>query len=242
VCKRKEMMIRNLKRLIVALSALGVIAGLTAAPSLAQQAKLTSTGPVTYDVTEKGTNAFTAFGGTTECAGSSATGHKYNVTPHELVPLGATTYTGTPHISEANCKVVEGGTTHKVTVTTNGCDSVIHLGETTGKANEYSGTGDLVCPEGKKVEAEVYAFAGSELGGVQCILKSGSQTGVPGSLTAVNTGAGDIEISGTLTGLKVEKSGSACATETTTTAVSHINVTLKGTNASGQATNISVSE
>lgn len=233
-------MIRNLKTLGLALVALFAFSAIAASAASAQNGKITSTGPVTLDATENAgqINALTAFGGKIECPGSTGTGHKYNVTPHELIPSGAETITVTPDVNEPNCVAIEGGTTHKVTITENGCDGVTHIGETTGVADTYRGTGDIVCPTGQSIIIDVY-FSSSNENLKVCEITIGSQSGLSGP-TVKDTTAGDLEVQGTTTGIRASKSG-VCGSATTETAEAEGSGTVKGTNSLGENTSISLS-
>jgi hypothetical protein len=233
-------MIRNLKALGLALAAVFAMSAMAATAASAQtQGVLTSTGPVTLDIAENGTNGLSSFGGVTTCTGSTLTGHKYNVTPHTFIPVGATTITVRPHYNQATCKVVEGGTTHRATVTVpTTCDYVLHLGKTTSPG-KYAVTADVECSAGQ-IEVEVYPFANSELGGVVCTIKVGTQTGLSG--VTASSSAGHLNATGTFTGVKASKSGSGCATESTETGTFELNATITGTNEAGASTEVSISE
>jgi hypothetical protein len=233
-------MIRNLKVMGLALAAVFAFAAMSASAASAQNGKITSTGPVTLDGTEIAgqANALTAFGGKTECPGSTIAGHKYNVTPHELIPSGAETATLTPTYNEAACFVEEAGTKHKATVTMNGCDYVLHVGATTGAEDTYSTTVDIVCPANKSIIVDVYFSASNENLKV-CEITVGPQNGLGGA-TLKDTTTGDLEIHGTYTGIHSSKSG-VCGSATTETGEFHANLTVKGTNGAGEPTSISLS-
>lgn len=237
-------MIRNIKALGLALVAIFAMSAVVASAASAQQGELTSDGPVKLDITELAgkENSLSAFGGVTTCTGSVLTGFKYNVTPHELIASGSTTATIIPDYNQATCKVVEGGTTHKATVTMNGCDYVLHIGTTV--SGKFPLTADVVCPVGQKISVDVYAFAGSELGGVACTITVGSQGPLAGVSAATVAGSSphDLVAEGTFTGISAEKSGFGCATESTTTGTFALNVTVEGTNAGGGATAITLTD
>lgn len=233
-------MIRNLKVLGLALVAVFAFSAMSASGASAAVGTLTSDGEVTLDATENaGTvNALTAFGGKTECPGSTITGHKYNTTPHQLIPNDVSTITLTPDY--VNCKVVEGGTTHFATVTMNECDYTLHIGETIGATSEYSTTVDVECVAGHSIVVDVYGNATNELfPGKVCEITVGPQTGLTGA-TAKNKGTTEIELNGTYTGISASKSG-LCGAGTTTTGEFDIHATATGTNAGGTATGISIS-
>jgi hypothetical protein len=237
-------MIRHLKVLGLALVAVFAIGAAAASAATAQetQGELFDDNSMSLDVTELAgkSNALTAFGSEVECPGSTWTGHKYNATPHEAIPSGSTTATVTP--TYVNCVARDGTGTHKATVTTNECDYVLHFGETTGVESKYSVTTDLACSEGKDIQVEVYPFSGSELGGVACTMTLKSQTGLSGPALTSNTAAHDLEVKGTFNGVSIERSGPACATESTSKGEWHVNATVKGTNVLGEETGVKVSD
>jgi len=199
-------------------------------PAAMAEKQITSTGPVILDGSEAGTNRISAFAGELTCAGTITTVHKYNLTPHTALPSSSNNMTLTKH--RTNCKIVEGGSTHKATVTDNGCDEAIFV------QNGALRT-DFVCSSENSIQIEVYPFSGSELGGVVCTITIGSQSGLSGA--TISNGSGDLVISGTFTGLSAKRSGSACATEATTSGTIEVNETLKGTNEAGGSTEVSVS-
>jgi hypothetical protein len=131
-------MIRNPKALGLALVAVFAMSAMATSAASAQQGELTSK-PVEgvtligSETGEAGSNALTAFGLRIECPQSTYTGHKYSETPHTLIPNGATTVTLTPDYKEENhnCRSFPGN--FPMTVSMNGCDYVLHFGETTGE-------------------------------------------------------------------------------------------------------------
>jgi hypothetical protein len=234
-------MIRNLKVMGLALVAVFAFAAMSASAASAQNGKLTSTGPVTLDGTEiaGATNSFTAFGAEVKCPGSTITGHKYNVTPHELIPSGAETATLTPDIIQPNCVAIEGGTTHKATVTMNGCDYVLHIGETdTSKPDTYKTTVTVVCPAGKSIIVDVYFSASNENLKV-CEITVGPQT-PSGPPTLTDETNGHLTLNGTYTEIHASRSG-VCGNSSEEHAQFHANFTITGTNAAGESTSISLS-
>jgi hypothetical protein len=261
-------MIRNLKALGLALVAMFALGAVVASAASAQTVgKITSTGPVTLDITPIAgqTNAFTypGFSQRVECPTHKLTGHKTLTTTetegenigkenevppkkHELIPSGSSTATITAHYETCHSVNEKFEETHKVTVTMNGCDYDFRIGETTGEGvDTYGVEADLVCPAGKVVEVEIYPFAGSELGGVVCRLTIGAQTGLKGPhLTGITPKPHDIELRGTLTGIHVTRDnlgGCPQGEETTTKAELHVAYTIKGTNANHEETEITLS-
>jgi len=253
-------MIRNLKALGLALAAVFALSAAAASVASAQQGTLTSDGPVTLTGTETGASAnrVTMFGAFAECPGSTGTGHKYTVesettaeekaklTHHVLIPSGATTYTLTPHLKQANenCVLSLGW---KATTDFNGCDYVTHIGQTTGGvAGTYGGTVDIVCPPGKEIDWTLFTNAADLTSGtVACVLHVKPQTGLTGA-HGTDTGNGTIDITGTIHGIHITKTKPnnhtiLCQNETTATAEFHIDATVTGHNAAGASTPISLS-
>lgn len=233
-------MIRNIKVLGLALVAVFAFSAVAASAASAANGTLTSTGPVTLDGTEIAgqLNALTEDGKTVECPGSTITGHKYNVTPHELIPSGAQTITLTPDYNQATCVAIEPGVTRKATVTQNGCDYVLHLEETNGETDTYSSKVDIVCAAGQSILVHVY-FSSSNENLEVCTITVGPQTGLTGA-KVTDTTTGDLTVHGTLTGIHATRSG-VCGSASTTEDEFHINATVKGTNNLGEPTSISLS-
>ncbi|HET8863449.1 MAG TPA: hypothetical protein VFM94_09390 [Solirubrobacterales bacterium] len=227
-------MILTLKSLVIALAAALALGAVLASAAWAQQGVLTSEGPVTLVGTEvggPGANAVTAFGASIECPGSIYTGHKAEVTPHELIPSGATKGTLTPHFKSCT---ESGGL--PVTVDMNGCDLIIEGGETI-EAGKYSGTGSLLCPLGKSVQATVFSSGSHAL--KLCTISAGAQGG-SGAATLTNT-AGGVKVSGTITGVSGAKSG-LCGSGSTSEGQIHFSAEVEGLNSDGEPTEISVSD
>jgi hypothetical protein len=233
-------MIRNLKVLGLALVAVFAMSAVVASAASAANGLLTSDGAATLDATEIAgeINVFTAFTGEVKCPGSTIAGHEVGSTTNG-VPSGSSNATLTPTYSNPNCVAVLGGN-HKATVTTNGCDYVLHLGETSGVADTYKSTVDVVCPTGASIIVEVY-FATNNENLKVCEITVGPQTARAGG-TVKDTTTGDLEVHGTYTNISASQTGAGCVGgATTTTAELHANLTVKGTNAAGGATSISLS-
>jgi len=236
-------MIRSIKALSLALVAVAVpnIAVVSGA-SAQVQGKLTSDGPVTLETEETGTskNLLTGFGFKMECSAIRYTGHQYGSTPPVTIPSGATTVTVTPHIGQC---LVTGG--FRMTTDTNGCDYVLHLGETTGGiATTYGVSTDIVCPEGKSIVTTWFEADSGEA--PWCEIHVKPQTGIKGA-HATDTGNGFIDITGTFEGIHLEKTKSPieplfCAASTTKEGKIDIDATVKGLSAIGNPTAISISE
>jgi hypothetical protein len=102
-------MIRNLKALGLALVAVFALSAVAASAASAQQGFITSTGPVTLDGVEDGTNYFEIhnlepFGKVrVECPGSTFKGHEVGST--KGIPSGAKTATITPNYNNLTCNI-----------------------------------------------------------------------------------------------------------------------------------------
>ncbi|MEX2081372.1 MAG: hypothetical protein WEC33_07120 [Dehalococcoidia bacterium] len=235
-------MIRNLKALGLAMAAAFAFSAIAASGASAQQGVLTSDGPVTLTATEnkEGLNALTSFEGKTECPGSTYTGHKFDVTPHELIPNQATTATLTPHYKQADCISEDaGGTVRSSTVHMNGCDYVFHLGETTGGEHTYGVTADVVCPKDKHIQVTVHTDQEHGPFTRVCTVTVGPQTGLKGAHVTTDTANHDLDIKGTFTDIAVTKSG-LCGHAEEAKGEFHIDATVTGHNAEGKATGITV--
>ena len=250
-------MIRNLKTFGLALVGVFALSAAVSAVASAQQGTLTSTGPVTLTgeetpkPPEPGKNALTYNGLRVECNESTYTGHKYNVTPHTLIPVGATTFTITPHYKQTgvgteNCKVNPGE--FRATVDMNGCDYVAHIGGTTGGVvGTYTVTFDIVCPVGKEITLTVWTSGADDTNGVvpMCIQHIPAQAGLGGA-HLTDTGNGHIDLTGPIKNIKVTQTKSTthpilCPHKEAPVAELDIDVTLKGHNAAGEPTSISLS-
>jgi len=241
-------MIRNLKALGLALVAVFALSAV-AATAASAQGKLTSDGPVTLKGGEivSGNDILKALGIEVKCPGSTVTAHAYNTTPHGLISSGATTLTVTPlykqtdALGKINCKAAGLPTT----VDMNGCDYVVHIGATTGVADTYSGTIDIVCPVGSEITLTVFTTEADDPSKPFCILHIKAQTGLTGA-TAVDTTKGSIELKGTVTGIHVTRTNVSktthlvlCPDGTTTATGSFIVQDLiTGVNSLGNATTI----
>lgn len=229
-------MIRNLKTLGVALVAIFAMSAVVAsAASAVTEGQLTSDGPVTLLGTETGEpqdNSLTFNGKVLTCPGTTYTGHKYNVTPHELIPNGAKTVTITPHYR--NC--VSSGPI-PVTVDMNGCDYVFHLGEKISE-HTYGITADIVCNGGGQIT--ITAFSSSSHALKVCTQKVKTATGLTGLHVKHTTSpADDIDLTGTLE-VDVEQSGVCGALSGK--GVLHVDVTVKGLNSEGLNTPVTVTD
>jgi hypothetical protein len=193
-----------------------------------EQGVLTSTG-LTLDGAEATPGKFTAFGFKVECKGTY-TGHRYNETPHQVIPPEATTVTVTPAYNE--CSSFIGETKAPSTVTMNGCDYVVHIGGTLG-AGKWATTTDIVCPEGAQVEMHAYTSAAHS--STICTVKVPAQTGLTGGFVT-NLAAGKLTLGGPIKGIKATRTGILCGGPAETNAAEEdLDVEVSGTEAGGPA-------
>jgi hypothetical protein len=202
-------MTRNFKVLGLAVMAVLAVSAVAASAASAQNGRITSTGNFTLTGTEiAGEKNGLSFNGLeTTCPGSTYDAHKYNVTPHVAIPSGAETATITPTYKQvngsgdANCRSNPGNL--PTTIDMNGCDYVAHLGVTTGVANQYFVTYDLVCPEGKNVTVTIWFSEAEHTEKKEsCTLHIAPKAGLGGG-TVKDTGLGDLTLNGTVGGFNV---------------------------------------
>jgi hypothetical protein len=247
-------MTRNLKALGLALVAAFVMSAVASSVASAQQGTWTSDGPVTLTVSETGvnTNYLEAFGLKVRCPGSTMTGHTVEVTPHvPIPPTGEKEVTLSPKF--INCIV--DGLNWPATVTMNGCDFDLKVGETTpaGAANTYGVSASLTCPVGQEVTLEIWTPGKhNAVNPPMCTIHFGTagnqnKTG-PVHLTDTTQGgtANDVDIDGKFTEITATKTKSAedpilCPHAHTTTAILAIDATIKGDTAGGAPTGIGLS-
>jgi hypothetical protein len=241
-------MSRNFKG-VVTLAVAAAACALAVPAASAQSAILTSDGPVTIIGNYLGAetiNAYTAFGNKAECPNGMGTGHKVSSTPHQLVPSGATEITTTPH--PGICIMIAAGISFPGTADMNGCDGVVEVGETTGGVkNTYGGRVTIVCPPGKHIQMTSFASEAKHLAGEPFCMttvtpKAGGYTG----LHAIDLENGTIKVSGTSSGITVHRSSPIgsflCTPQTTNEAAVHVEAIIKGRNAGGAPTAISLSD
>jgi hypothetical protein len=236
-------MIRNLKVLGFALAAVFAMNAMTTSPALAveeTQGVLTSDGPVNLMgsdlLLEPSTLEFSATQ-RLECIGNYGLG-VVNETPHFSVNLSAgksiTTLTITP--TYISCFGVIGASKAPATVTMNGCDYVAHI-QTTNFDGNYSGSIDVVCPAGKRVEIHIYS--NNEHKTSICTYTLGAQTGKTGIVFKNEKFIGEVTLGGTATGLKATRDASVLCGKEETTEVAKLKMDVA---ISGGATAISISE
>jgi hypothetical protein len=224
-------MIRNLKSLglaLVAVFAMSAMAASTASAATPGEFTLgAGTTTVTGTEVAAGPNKLTAFGQTVECPGSSYDIFKFNQTPHVVPPNAVTTLTVVPTYKQENCKT---GIGTKMTVTTNGCDFVFHIGETTGGGETYGVTADVVCPPNVEIDVHAYASASNE-NITACTVTVPSQNGLTGTVHLTNgvapSGRKDVTIKGQFTNIHVTESG-LCGNKTELLGTFDVNATIEG--------------
>ncbi|MGC1851625.1 MAG: hypothetical protein WA687_04210 [Solirubrobacterales bacterium] len=253
-------MIRNFRTLGVALVAVFAFSALAASAASAQQGKLTTDGS-TVTLTAEETpgsallaNSLTGPLGSVTCDGSKYTGHKYTLESetggvpknHPLIPVNATTVTITPHYTTHCTAHIPVLGTRPVTVTPNGCDYVFHIGQTTGGANTYGVTADVVCPPNKKIEVHIYktGSVGHPDADAICTIKVGeaNNQGLAGAHLLNTPTPDDVDLTGTFLDIHTESTGTLCGTTTSETADLDIDVTVKGHNSVGVDTGVTVTD
>lgn len=226
---------RKIKLTIAVLSAV-VASAFTAAGATAQEGQLTSDGPVFLQLTQTGgagANAFTAFEDKTECPEAVYTGHKYNETPRRPIPSGAKTQTWTAHPGPCT---TSGGSIFPSTVEMNGCDFVVHIGQTTVSPGTYGLTLTTQCPIGSHIR--ITQFSSSSHAFKLCT-QTYTTVHYLGSLHVTNITT-DLRITGTVQGT-VHRSG-LCGSATDVDGTIHLDLLVKGENETGGATAISISD
>jgi hypothetical protein len=240
-------MIGNLKVLGLALVAAFTLSSVVASAAMAQ-GKFTSDGPVTWTATETGppdSNAFTAFGNTIDCSPTTYTGHAYSVTPHAFIPNGVTTATLTPKYPPC---ALTSGVSRPATVDMNGCDYAVHIGATTDKIDTYALTFDIVCAGGKELTVTIFTDEPAHINNKPyCVWHIPSQSGLLG-LHVTDTKNGHIDIAGTVEKIKITRVSPGnthpllCHSTVTNEGKLDLDLTVKGHNEAGGATNISLSD
>jgi len=208
----------NPKALGLALVAMLALGAVTASGASAQDGELVSEGEVPFTLTGEqvglqSENRLTAFGTWMQCPGSTAVGHKYDETPHELIPSGAETVTITPHY--ANCTVT--ALKFPLTIDMNGCDYTVQVGETAEAEDTYGGVAKVVCPTSVGPKMTVFKFGMEHTEeNLKCTISTVSNEQEYEGLYAVDTTAGDISISGSMEGIVVTQHGFSCLSGATT--------------------------
>ncbi|HET8863740.1 MAG TPA: hypothetical protein VFM94_10880 [Solirubrobacterales bacterium] len=239
-------MIRNLKVLGLALVAVFAMSSLVASAASAGQLGAGS-GLGEEDVTLTGVetkggpdpNAFTAFGGKTECPETIYTGHEPEITPHQFLVLPAPEVTVTPHYK--GCVTTDaGGNKFSTTVDMNGCDYLLTVGETTEKVGTYGADVHVICPAGKSIQVTLFSGGAHSL--KLCTLTINTTTPVSDAHLTNTAGIPeDVDLVGTFTKIKSTKSG-LCGSTSEENGVLDIDVTLTAVNTEGTPVDITVED
>jgi len=237
--RKEKKMIRNLKALGLALVAVFAMSAMAASAASAQNGTLTADGPVTLKgVNRVGAgefeNSLTAFNQKVICPNAVYTGHETNSTnPPKKIPNGSTTATIT--VNYGTCQI---GATIKATVDMNGCDYLFHLTTTSVAGGPYKVTTTVVCPEGKHIVLTLFttaAFHAEENSFCHIIITE--KKSYDGLLLKDN-GNNTFGLTGTIEGIEAHKervigttgdNGILCPSETTTTGILHVDVTVSET-------------
>ncbi len=233
-------MTRNLKILGLALVAAFAMSAMAAASAQAV-GHFTSDGPVILKGTDEpgSENYFEYPGlGKVECPDSSYVGERNGGGFIENSPIVSTII---PGYHNETCVGPNG--TQKATITMNGCDYLVQLGETTeGVKDEFGATVEIVCPANKVIEIHVYL--GSTEASQLCLVKVGAQGGITGldvanELEGEET-AGTLTITGKTENIKGSKSGLCGATAKNLTYKATI--TVEGLNKGEEKTKIEATD
>ncbi|MGC1853262.1 MAG: hypothetical protein WA687_12570 [Solirubrobacterales bacterium] len=252
-------MIRNLKTMGLALGGLLVLSALVASTASAQQGTLTADGPVTLTGEETPgsallANAITAPIGSVTCDGTQYTGHTAMThaettagAKHKAISIPAIQATITAHYATHCTAHIPVLGTRPATVTMNGCDYVLTLGQTTGGGVTFGATVHFRCPLEKRIEVHIYktGSVGHPDADSICTLKIGeanNQGLTGGHVTGTGGFDDDLHLTGTLLNIHTEGTGSLCGTTTSETADLHVDVTIKGDDAVGDPTGITVTD
>jgi hypothetical protein len=226
---------RKLEMVGVAVAAILAMSAITATAALAESGKLTADGPVKLTGTTT-SGVARAFGFSIECHQHATIG-KVNETPQGFVTPPLSTFT--VQTESTNCVATLGATKAPATVMNNGCDAVTQIGETIS-AGKWSGTTEIVCPEGKQIE--VRAYTNSSHTSTICTVKIPAQSGLKGGF-AENAAGGKINLSGAGGGIKATKTGILCGGNAeTNNAELEGTAVVSGTNEKGAATEIALSD
>ncbi len=232
-------MTRKLKAFGLALVLVLALGAVVASAAMALTPKFeVGTGDGNVTGVQIGANLTTVGGGRTftcETVKFSASLATTSSTIEKIVP----TYSG--------CHSVLAGIKVPATVTMNGCTYTIHIGATTGVADTYAATTDIVCPEGKVIEFHIYKEGTKTTehttANQLCGYTIGSQNGL-GSPTFTNITVSDAEMNLNLSGIAYKRTvgtiancGAASSTETRTG-----KVTWTGSTTAGVATTLQIVE
>jgi hypothetical protein len=225
------------------------LVALSAPLAQAQQGMLTSDGPVTLTGTptedqdgravltatqtgEASANSLTAFGGTTQCPNAIYTGHEAAVTPHEGIADGATSITITPHYGK--CTTFGAPST----IDMNGCDFQLDL-EATNGTDKYAAKSTITCPTEKHITITVFSMAKFHNEGKPfCHITITESAGGYAGISATDTTNGEVDFSGTITGISADKTSPTgnilCPTESTSVASLTQDLSAEGKDEAGE--------
>lgn len=209
-----------------------------------EQGELTADGPVTLTAAETGassTNRFEFLGGSFQCPGTSYTGHEAGSTT-KLLSSGSTTATITPHYAQETCHLIDSaGTTFPATVDMNGCDFLIHIGQTDPGGNEegtYGLTADIVCSAEQGIL--LTAFSSDTHAFRVCTTKITGATGLSGLHARYTPGTGHVDIQGAVT-VTADRTG-LCGSATDPAAKLRLDLKVEGRGSLGESTSILISD
>lgn len=237
-------MIRTLKTLGLALVAIAVMSAVVASAASAESQLTGKATKVT--ATDKSARFTLASGNYVTCHATYTVGNIDSTVTgepgvHKTLVLPASKLTITPHYKECHALTKENKELGPVTVTMNGCDFDLTIGNTieTGK---YGGEVEITCPKGPPasvIEIHVYQ-PGTNHGTNICTTTIGEQGGLSGG-TATNTASG-VKLSGTVTKIKYTRHNILCGGPVEGEATQTIEAEALGTDAEGNPTTISVSD
>jgi hypothetical protein len=151
------------------------------------------------------------------------------------VASGATTFTVTP--TYTGCNAFIGETKAPTTITTNGCDFVLHIGLLLTPPR-FAISYEIVCPAGAQME--IHSYTSSTHASTICTVKIPAQTGLTNG--TVETSGSNLHLGGPVGGIKETKTGILCGgAGETTVGEWDVNDTIIGKSGGGAATAISVS-
>jgi hypothetical protein len=184
---------------------------------------------------------FTAFGGFAECPNAVFTGHKYSATPHALIQVPTTTVTLSAEYGK--CTTTDKiGNKFASTIDMNGCDYVLHIGATTGKANTYGVSTTVACAKaGEHIQLTLFNNSELHTEKICTVTFTVPGGGVTGPSISTDTINDDFSVKGTFGALSAHKSG-VCGTEENQPASLNIDATFKGKSQAGSDTGITITD
>ncbi|HET8862438.1 MAG TPA: hypothetical protein VFM94_04215 [Solirubrobacterales bacterium] len=223
-------MIRNLKAMVLAVTALCAVGAMVAPAAPADQ--LTSDGSVTITGKDSSKSTFTGFGLSASCQGEYTVGLE-NQTPHTYFDpsiLFVARFTVAPHYTK--CDSTSGESQLSSTLTMNGCDYLVEIGNGTE-------SWEVVCPEGQQIEMHSYSSSSHSLS--LCTVSIPDQSGISGG-DVENVKEGGVEkltVKESLSSINATRSG-LCGSGGTESAAMDLHVVISGVNKKGEPTGISI--